>query len=208
MKSMIPEFNSAGGIKPYEGSDTPTVEVDGSATINDFVDGCYYTSKTIVSSSQNSTFTLAECVYQVKMCDCMFATEPEDMCGPNDYGATGYDSENERIDLKIKNPPVGIPLTLTLTLDASSNSSNPGNEIYHGTLIFEAEILLSETDIVRDANNACSWYAFIPSLAVNEGGHLVKGGNWSKGYIRSKVPQAQQKGFYLYNLNITVKAKC
>lgn len=207
MKSMIPEFNSNCGIKPYEGSDTPTVEVYGTATLNDFVDGCYYTSKTI-TASYPVDFCLAECVYQVKMCDCMFATEPEDMCGPNDYGATGYDSENERIDLKIKNPPVGIPLALTLTLDANSNSGNPGNETSYRTLIFEAEILLSETDIVRDENNACSWYALIPSLAVNEDGHLVKGGNWSKDYIRSKLPEAQQKGFYLYNLNITVKAKC
>lgn len=207
MKSMIPEFNSNCEIKPYEGSDTPAVEVYETAILNEFVDGCYYASKTI-TASYPVKFCLAECVYQVKMCDCMFATEPEDMCGPNDYGATGYDSENERIDLKIKNPPVGIPLALTLTLDANSNSANPGNETSYRTLIFEAEILLSETDIVRDENNACSWYALIPSLAVNEDGHLVKGGNWSKDYIRSKLPEAQQKGFYLYNLNITVKAKC
>lgn len=207
MKSMIPEFNSNCEIKPYEGSDTPTVEVYETAILNEFVDGCYYASKTITDSSPVK-FCLAECVYQVKMCDCMFATEPEDMCGPNDYGAVGYDSEAEKIDLKIMNPPVGIPLALTLTLDANSNSANPGNETSYRTLIFEAEILLSETDIVRDENNACSWYALIPSLAVNEDGHLVKGGNWSKDYIRSKLPEAQQKGFYLYNLNITVKAKC
>lgn len=204
---MIPEFNSNCGIKAYEGSDTPAVEVYGTATLNEFVDGCYYASKTITDSSPVD-FCLAECVYQVKMCDCMFATEPEDMCGPNDYGAVGYDSEAERIDLKIKNPPVGIPLALTLTLDASSNSANPGNETYYGKLVFQSEILLSETDIVRDANNACSWYALIKNLAVNEYGELAADSTWSKDYIRSQLSEAPQKGFYLYNLNITVKAKC
>lgn len=207
MKSMIPEFNSNCGIKPYEGSETPAVEVYETAILNEFVDGCYYASKTITDSS-SVKFCLAECVYQVKMCDCMFATEPEDMCGPNDYGAVGYDSEAEKIDLKIIDPPVGIPLEITLSLDAESNSSNPGNETYYGKLVFQSEILLSETDIVRDTNNACSWHALIKNLAVNEYGELAANSTWSKDYIKNKLPQAQQKGFYLYNLEITVKPKC
>jgi hypothetical protein len=207
MKSMIPEFNSNYEIKPYEGSSTPKVEVYETATLTEFVDGCYYTSKTI-TDSYPVKFCLAECVYQVKMCDCMFATEPEDMCCRYDYGAVGYYSEAEKIDLKIINPPVGIPLEITLSMDAASNSSNTGNETYYGKLVFQSEILLSETDIVRDTNYACSWHALIKNLAVTEYGELAADSTWSKDYIKNELPQAQQKGFYLCDLEITVKAKC
>lgn len=208
MKSMIPEFNSNCGIKPYEGSDTPGVDVYGTAIENEFVDGCYYHSPSFRESIVVDYFLLAECVYKECSCSCS-PGDPENPCGPNDFCGVGYESEAERVDLVLKNPPVGIPLDLELSFLVLSNISTSHDRESLGRLYFKAEILLSKEDIVRDTNNACSWTARLNSIAANDSGELeINSAGWSKNYIKKKIPETQQKGFYAYDLQATVKAKC